>query len=169
MTVAVRAFHPDLGRLEDTAQGQRLTPVYWGGPDGNVPGSATCAVRILMTPGWVSMPHVHDEVQVTVALDSAWYGVLTLWGPNLENPTWLHPGGVLAIPPGVPHVALYPSRRPDNGDRIVIDAIATEFRNTPDYRYDVRRFPNMYPLARRAAARLGVEDLFDWEAAVAGA
>lgn len=159
----VQAFNRiSLESIVEGDQGQGYVPVYWGGPDGNVPDSDTCAVRILMTPGKVSTPHIHDEVQVTVSLETAWYGVLTLWGPDLEHATWLYPSGILTIRPGQPHVALYPRHRPDNNERIHVEAIATEVRNTPDYRHDIRPMPQLWTVARRRTNQMGLEHLFNW-------
>jgi quercetin dioxygenase-like cupin family protein len=157
----VQAFHPGPA-IQGSAQGQDLTPIFWGGPDGNMPGSENCGVRIVMRPGKVSTPHVHHVTQVQVTLDSGWYGVLTLYGDTLEHHRWVRPGGTLVIRPGVPHVALYPHRRPDNDDRIVVEAIATEIRNNPDWRADVEPLPDLWFHAYRQADTLGLAHLFDF-------
>jgi len=157
----VKAFHPTTDSQAST-QGQDVTPIFWGGPHGNMPDSQNCGVRILMTPGKVSRPHRHDYAQVNVTLDTAWYGVLTLWGDQLENAEWLRQGGTLVIRPGVPHIALNPRRRPDTGERIHIDAIATEIRSVPDWREDVLYMPELWPHAYRQVDRMGLAHLFDF-------
>lgn len=162
VTPKAYAFHSAPTATQQGAQGQDFYPIYWGGPDGNVPDSDTCAVRITMKPGKVSIPHIHDRVQVTISLESGWFGVLTLWGDNLENRLWLRPGGFLTIRPGVPHVALYPTHRPDTRERIHVDAIAAEFRNTPDYRDDVRQLPHLWSAVRKQANQMGIEQWLRW-------
>lgn len=157
----VKAFHPT-GTALGSTQGQDVVPIFWGGPDGNMPDSQNCGVRITMTPGKVSRPHIHHTTQVNVTLDRAWYGVLTLWGDQLENAEWLRQEGTLVIRPGVPHIALNPRRRPDTGERIHVDAIATEIRNNPDWRADVVPLPDLWPHAYRHADRLGLAHLFDF-------
>lgn len=158
----VKAFHPSPVQPVGSAQGQDVVPIFWGGPDGNMPESENCGVRIIMRPRKVSTPHVHNYAQVQVTLDSGWYGVLTLFGDDLEKAEWVRPGGTLVIRPGVPHVALYPGRRPDNNERIVVDAIATEIRNVPDYREDVVPLPNLWRAAYVHADRLIGAHLFDF-------
>lgn len=158
--MTVYAFHPDLSRSENSDQGQDMVPIFWGGPDGNVPDSPVCGVKILMAPGKVSRPHVHREVQVQVTLESACTGVWTLAGDRLETASELRPGGTLVIPPGVPHIALYPHAMHMDGQ--CAEAMATEIRNHPDYRYDTYGRPDLWPLAYERATMLGIAHQLNW-------
>lgn len=157
----VRAFHP-AADTQSSTQGQDVTPIFWGGPDGNMPDSENCGVLISMAPGKVSRPHVHLTTQVNVSLVSGWFGVLTLWGETLDNDEWVRPGGTLVIRPDVPHIALYPRRRPDNGEKIVVPAVAIEVRNNPDWRADVEPCPELWFHAYRQVDSMGLAHLFDF-------
>lgn len=158
MAGIVHAFNPAPAAYLDSAQGQSLEPLWWGGPDGNIPDSPTCGVKILMTPRKVSKPHIHREVQVHVTQITG-LPVLTLYGDALENAVWLVPGGTLLIQPGVPHVALYPQR----GSREdALDAIAVEVRNTPDWQYDVEPLPELWPVAFNRASQADIAHLLEW-------
>lgn len=119
---AVRAFHTDLNSavVREGMQGQGYVTVI------SEPESPACFVKIVMPPGKVSMPHVHRRLDVYVTLDVDSPPVLTLWGEEMQNGTWLLPGGTLWIPPKVPHVAILPRRL--HGVPITRQAVATEMR-----------------------------------------
>lgn len=154
------AFHPTLHgsgvqRLDST-QGQELIVIIDGRPKGNAPGSPNCQVGILMDPGKVSTPHTHDEAHVYVRLEECGpQGVLTLYGEALEHEEWLFAGGTLWLPPGVPHVAVYP-RYHD-----APTAVGIETRTTPDPFADVRPLPELWGSLARHLAVLGLLDQVD--------
>jgi len=156
--VKVQAFHAGDNAPVVGAQGQAQIPLYW---DENLPGAQASAVQIVMPPGTVSNPHVHLDIQVQVVLLTGYPGVATFWGDELENVTWVSPGGILAIQPGVPHIALYPRARADVPRREP-DALGIEIRNTPDYRDDVTARPELWPLAFAHAVRIDIADRLTW-------
>lgn len=106
---------------------------------GNAPTSPLCQVRIKMNNGKVSTPHVHHETHVYVHVTLCGpQGVLTLWGPALENEEWSFEGDTLWIPPGVPHVAIYPAYH----DAPPLSALET--RTAPSPEYDVVPLPDLW-------------------------
>jgi uncharacterized RmlC-like cupin family protein len=129
-----------------------------GRAGGNAAGSPLCQLGITMRPGKVSTPHVHERVHVYVRLEECGpQGVLTLWGTNLQHEVWLHAGGSLWIPPGEPHVAVYP--RYDDVESVdaatyATTALAVETRTTPDPFEDVVPLPHLWgPLILRLIMR----------------
>lgn len=153
-------FHPTLhgsgAQRLDSMQGQDLIVIVDGRPGGNAPGSPVCQLCILMDPRKVSTPHVHDDVHVYVRLEECGpQGVLTLYGDDLEHEEWLFQGGTLWIPPGVPHVAVYP----DFHDAPT--AIGIETRTTPDPFADVRPLPELWGALARHLAVLDLLDVVD--------
>lgn len=152
-----RTFAADLSRtrLRETMQGQTLAPVVSAD---EAPGSPLCQVAIVMEPGKVSTPHVHDEVHVYVhLLRGDLEGVLTLYGDALEGETWTQPGQTLWIPPRVPHVAVYPRWGPD-----AETVVALETRTASDWRYDVRPLPELTPVLRTRLLELGLLGQVDY-------
>lgn len=156
------AVHPTLRgsgvRRTDTAQGQDVVVVLDGRAGGNAVGSPLCQLGITMRPGKVSTPHVHETVHVYVRLEECGpQGVLTLWGTNLQHEVWLHAAGSLWIPPGEPHVAVYP-RYDDltthDAAAFEVPALAVETRTTSDPFEDVVPLPHLWgPLVERLATR----------------
>jgi len=145
------AAHPTLHgsgveRL-DSAQGQDLIVIIDGRPGGNAPRSPLCQLGILMDPGKVSTPHVHDETHVYVRLEECGpQGVLTLYGDRLQHEEWLFAGGTLWLPPGVPHVAVYPRFEGESAGAHATrtTAVGIETRTTPDPLADVRPLPELW-------------------------
>jgi uncharacterized RmlC-like cupin family protein len=130
---------PDLRGLQGSVQGQNLAPVVGAH---NVPDLPFCQVAIVMEPGKVTRPHIHDEIHVAVTLTECDpTGVLTLYGDRFQYAQWLYQGQTLYIPPGVKHMAIRP--RPE-GPRPRVPAplaYACETRSTGDWRHDVRHLP----------------------------
>lgn len=125
-------------------QGQTFVPLVHAG---NAPGTSLCQLLITMATGRVSAPHVHDEVHVYVHLVRCGpQGVLTLYGDALESGAWLFTGQTLWIPPGVPHVAVYPRYQTPTAvdDADVPPALALETRTTPSVTADVRPLPELW-------------------------
>jgi uncharacterized RmlC-like cupin family protein len=119
-------------QLRQGMQSQEFVAIVDGRPGGNAEGSPLCQLGILMRPGKVSTPHVHEKVHVYVRLEECGpQGVLTLFGDELEHEEWLFEGQTLWIPPTVPHVAVYPHFHD------APTAIAIETRLTPDPFADV--------------------------------
>lgn len=136
------------GTAREGMQGQLFTRVVDGD---NAPGSPLCQVGIRMRPGKVSTPHTHREVHVYVHVrECGIQGVLTLWGDALENEEWSFAGDTLWIPPGVPHVAVYPTFRDtrfDGDDYVNAPTLhALETRTTPDPEHDVVPLPELWPV-----------------------
>jgi uncharacterized RmlC-like cupin family protein len=128
----VQAFYSgsDASHLVPSMQGQDLVPLI---STDNAMDPPLCQVKIVMHPGKVSTPHVHYKAHVLVhLLSSGPMGVLTYAGEELEERIWLRMGGTLWIPPGIPHVAVYP-RSAAQG----IIAFALETRTVPAWRADV--------------------------------
>jgi uncharacterized RmlC-like cupin family protein len=68
-------------------------------------------VRIRMTPRKVSNVHAHELADVYVdVLQADGPGALTLAGFHLEHEIWTPAGTTLHLPPGMPHVAVYPEQ-----------------------------------------------------------
>lgn len=138
-------------RVHESMQGQSLVPLIDGTPTGNAPGSPLCQVTILMENGKVSTPHVHDEVHVYVRLLVCGpQGVLTLYGDDLKHEQWLFANQTLWIPPGVPHVAVYPWFHDAS------TAVALETRTTPDWHADVRPLPTLWVQLRERLLELNL-------------
>ncbi len=123
---------PAQGELTLTHQGQPMAALVDGSPDGNAVGSPISAGLVRMRPGHVAVPHEHSDTWVIVLLWSAGaLGAITLYGPTLSGRIHQKVGQLVAIPPGVPHVAVNPN--PDE------DVVAFEFRANPSiYRDNVR-------------------------------
>jgi uncharacterized RmlC-like cupin family protein len=137
----------------DSMQGQDLVVILDGRPGGNAEGSPLCQLAVLMDLGKVSTPHVHDETDVYVRLEGCGpQGVLTLYGDRLQHEEWLFAGGTLWLPPGVPHVAIYPRFHDAS------TAVAIETRTTPDPFGDVRALPALWGTLAR---NLDVLELYD--------
>jgi uncharacterized RmlC-like cupin family protein len=140
----IRSFHPTLHgsgvQRQDSMQGQDFVVIVDGRPGGNAPHSPCCQVAILMDPGKVSTPHVHNMTNVYIRLEECGpQGVLTLHGDRLQHEEWLFQGGTLWIPPGIPHVAVYPHFHD------TMTAVAIETRTTPDPWGDVEPLPELWP------------------------
>jgi uncharacterized RmlC-like cupin family protein len=132
-------------------QGQDFVIVLDGRPGGNAAGSPLCQLAVLMDPGKVSTPHVHDETDVYVRLEECGpQGVLTFYGDQLEHEEWMFEGGSLWLPAGVPHVAVYP-RFHD-----APTAVGIETRTTPDPFADVRALPELWPTLVRVLGATGL-------------
>lgn len=117
-------------------QGQVFRPLV----DAEVaPTSPLCQLVIAMTPGKVSTPHVHVETHVYVHVKECGpQGALTLYGDALEYDEWTFADQTLWIPPGIPHVAIYP---------YFYDApplVALETRATPHVDHDVVPLPTLW-------------------------
>lgn len=121
----------DWDRATETArqgmQGQRFSTVI---SSQNAPGTAACKVIISMPPGKVSNVHIHENTHVYVdVLDCGPGGVLTLAGDKLEFEVWTFRRQSLWIPPGVPHVAVYP-RTEMGADSVEVTAMETRLTSS---------------------------------------
>jgi uncharacterized RmlC-like cupin family protein len=138
-------------QLQRGMQGQEFVVIVDGRPGGNAEDSPLCQLGILMKPGKVSTPHVHYDVNVYVRLEECGHqGVLTLYGDALEHEEWLFEGQTLWIPPGVPHVAVYPRFHG------APTAVAIETRTTPDPLADVVTLTALWPTLRDRLDGLGL-------------
>lgn len=132
-------------------QGQRFTTIL---SSENAPGTPNCKVTISMGPGKVSNVHVHHVTHVYVdVLECGPQGVLTLAGQALEYEIWTHARQTLWIPPGIPHVAVYPM--PEDGSPSG-DVFAMETRATSSATADVVPLDDMAGLLSRRLRDLGL-------------
>jgi uncharacterized RmlC-like cupin family protein len=137
-------------------QNQTFATILDGRDDANAAGSPLCQLAIYMAPGHVSTPHVHDRVHVYVRVEECGpQGALTLWGDQLKNEEWTFPGQTLWIPPGVPHVAVYPRFGPSDDD---ITLVACETRTTSDPQDDVQPLPALWPVVVQRLEDVGLLD-----------
>lgn len=140
-------------------QNQAFATILDGRPGANAAGSPLCQLAIYMPPGHASTPHVHDRVHVYVRVEECGpQGALTLWGDQLENEEWTFADQTLWIPPGVPHVAVYPRFGPTDDD---VTLTACETRTTSNPQEDVRPLPELWvPLVQRLDD-IGLRDRVD--------
>lgn len=157
---------PDLSALRGSRQGQRLVPIVG---THNVPGLPFCQVEIVMEPGKVTKPHVHDEIHVAVKLEVCDDdGVLTLYGDHFERVKWLYRGETLHMPPGIKHMAIRPRRTVEPVAAAAHNlAYACETRSTGDWRHDVRELPEDWPHVVNTLRGLDLLDRVTWPADVA--
>lgn len=158
------AFHPSLTdgvQRRPSMQGQDVMPIV---DRDTAPGCPLCQLAILMDPGKVSTPHIHNDVFVYVYLAIAGpQGVLTLYGDNLEHHVWLFQGGTLVIPPGIPHVAVYPRRRKDEElEEPSPVVVAIETRTTDHWTDDVVAIPELWATLYDKITPWAIEELIDF-------
>lgn len=148
--------HNDPGRLRAGMQGQTFVTVL---DHETLPGTALSKLLILMTPGKVSNVHVHHATDVYIDVITAGVqGVLTLAGDELEHAVWTSSYQSLWLPPGVPHVAVYPLPEPDTnvGDDPGPDLHALETRTSSVADADVWALEGYGPLLVRRLGGLGL-------------
>ena len=117
---------PDFSQVALSPQGQLIVPVLSGLPTGNMPGSPLSAGWPYMQPNWVSTRHYHSETWVLIIL---WKGLaVTRWGTNFEHKILQHPGEIVLVRPGIPHVA----ENASGTDPV----LACEIRTSPDISLD---------------------------------
>ncbi len=98
----------DSSRMRAGMQGQTFVTVL---DQTNLPPTTISQLVILMRPRQVSNVHVHRSTGVYVSVLECGQGqVLTLAGDKLEHEIWTRQYQTLYLPPGVPHVAIYPER-----------------------------------------------------------
>lgn len=161
---------PDLGRLTGSRQGQNLARIV--GVD-NAPECPFCQVEILMEPGKVTVPHIHDRVHVAVTLTRCDpTGVLTLFGDDFDRTVWLRQGQTLHIPPGLKHMAIRPRTlgwRRYTRSSYWRPAHAQETRSTGDWTEDVRPLPEDWGKVRIQLIRMDLMHRVDWPGDVVAA
>jgi uncharacterized RmlC-like cupin family protein len=143
-------------------QGQRFTTVL---SSENAPGTPDCKVLITMGEGKVSNVHVHLLTHVYVdVIECGPQGVLTLAGEKLEQEVWTLRRQTLWIPPGVPHVAVYP-RNPVGS---APDVFAVETRTSSSAVADVVPLDDMGDLLVARLHQLGLSGLITPSAQMSG-
>lgn len=144
-------------------QGQQFMTVV---SSANAPGTPACKVVITMQPGKVSNVHVHEHTDVYVdVLQAGHGGVLTLAGNKLEFEVWTFERQSLWIPPGVPHVAVYPR---DSSDPAQPEVFAMETRLTSSPTADVVPLDAMGELLAHRLTKLGLSGHVTPSAQMAG-
>lgn len=137
--VTASIFRPNLDDLAMTRQGQLMRELLNGTATGNMPGCPLSAAVVTMAPGHRSHVHQHDHTWIIVLLwDAGAEGAITRYGPNLEHEHRQHIGELLVVAPGVPHVAINPSRTQP--------VVAFEIRSSTDMGADNRVLPDMQHL-----------------------
>lgn len=98
----------DSSRMRAGMQGQTFVTVL---DETNLPTTTISQLVILMRPRQVSNVHIHRNTGVYVSVLECGQGrVLTLAGDKLEHEIWTRQYQTLYLPPGVPHVAIYPEQ-----------------------------------------------------------
>lgn len=147
-------------------QGQKFTTIL---SSENAPGTPACKVIITMAAGKVSNVHTHRDTDIYVdVIEAGPYGVLTLAGDRLEHEVWTMARESLWVPPGVPHVAVYP-REPESfmgGPQPEVFAIET--RLTSSATADVVPLDNMGELLTKRLQQLNLLSLVTPSAQMAG-
>ena len=152
------------GRMRAGMQGQAFVTVL---DNTNQPGTKLSKLLILMAAGKVSNVHVHHATDVYVdVLEGTPRGALTLAGDDLEHAVWTGRYQSVWLPPGVPHVAVYP--RPVGGGEVP-DLLALETRTSSSADADITVCPGYGPLLARRLAELGMIDRVDPSPAMLGA
>jgi uncharacterized RmlC-like cupin family protein len=130
------------GSWFDGIQGQRLKTI--------LSGDQLSILEIHMPRGHVTVPHVHQTTEVVVHMPRTCGPVLTLAGDELEYMAWLSPGELLAIPPGLPHVAVFAPIE----ETLPGPVTAFEIRATGDPQADVTLMPEAWPLVQQRILEL---------------
>lgn len=162
------------GRMREGMQGQAFVTVL---DRASCPETALSKVLILMRPGRVSNVHVHRRTHVYVdVIEGTPRGALTLAGDELEHAVWTGRYQSLWLPPGVPHVAVYP--RPVGGvvtlevDGVTVvqtpDLLGLETRTDPVADGDIAQCPGYGELLTWRLEQLGLIDRVDPSAAMLG-
>lgn len=147
-------------------QGQRFTTVL---SSDNAPGTPACKVIINMAAGKVSNVHTHEHTDIYVdVIEAGPYGVLTLAGQNLEHEIWTMARESLWIPPGVPHVAVYPRDPSPALGSPQPEVFAVETRLTSSATADIVMLDDMGPLLTRRLTELNLSGLVTPSAQMAG-
>jgi hypothetical protein len=145
------------GRMRAGMQGQAFVTVL---DHKNLPGTPLSKVIILMGQRRVSNVHVHDATDVYVdVLEGTPRGALTLAGDDLEHAVWTGRYQSLWLPPGVPHVAVYPG--PVGGGVDGPDLLAMETRTSSVADADIRVCHGYGPLLTKRLEVLGLIDRVD--------
>lgn len=146
--------HNDPTRLRAGMQGQTFVTVL---DHENLPGTQLSKLLILMIPGKVSNVHVHHGTDVYIDVITAGaQGVLTLAGDELEHAIWTSAYQSLWLPPGVPHVAVYPRPEYTLDDDPGPDLHALETRTSSVADADVWPLDGYGPLLVQRLGALGL-------------
>jgi hypothetical protein len=148
----------DPGMQRSGMQNQRFVKVL---DHGNAQGSPNCKIIILMDEGHASDVHIHylNWIYVDV-IECGHQGVLTLAGDRLQHEIWNHRYTTLAIPPGVPHVTLYPHQPAEARtlpDFEPVQLRAIETRTTSSATADTVALDDYGPLLAQRVKELGLD------------
>ena len=154
------------GRMRAGMQGQDFVTVL---DHKNLPGTSLSKIIILMRQRKVSNVHVHHATDVYVdVLEGTARGALTLAGDDLEHVVWTGRYQSLWLPPGVPHVAVYPGPVGGQTAEPIPDLLALETRTSSVADADIHACPGYGPLLTRRLEELGLIDRVDPSAAMLG-
>lgn len=146
-------------RMRAGMQGQNFVPVL---DETNLPPTQLSQLVILMRPRQVSNVHIHHKTQVFVSVLECGQGlVLTLAGDKLEHEIWTRRYQTLYLPPGVPHVAVYPANPHGPQGGPTPDLMALETRTNTSADADIEALPGYGELLTRRLHELNLYDLID--------
>lgn len=149
----------DPARMRAGMQGQTFVPVF---DQANLDDAPFSQLVILMRPRQVSNVHIHYRTPVFVSVLECGQGqVLTLAGHNLEHEIWTRRYQTLYLPPGVPHVAIYPAADVDLAPAITPDLVALENRANPSADSDIEALSGYGGLLTRRLRELDLYDRID--------
>lgn len=148
--------HNEPGMMRLGMQRQKFIKVIDGE---NLPGTKISKGLILMDVGWVSGVHEHRKTPVYIdVLECGPQGVLTLAGERLEHEIWTPRYESLYLPPGQPHVAIYPTPGPGELPDFLTspDLLALETRGNPMFDDDIHPRPGYDELLIQRLTELGL-------------
>jgi len=150
--VTFRWPHNEPGRMRAGMQGQTFVDVV---DERNLAGSKISKVLILMHARKVSNVHLHRDTDVYVdVIEGSPRGALTLAGHDLEHVVWTGLYETLWLPPGVPHVAVYPAPLGEPTP----DLLGLETRTSAVSDADIVVCPGYGDLLTRRLTELGLID-----------
>lgn len=154
------------GRMREGMQGQTFVTVF---DHATLPGTPISKILVLMRQRKVSNVHIHDATDVYVdVIEGTPRGALTLAGDNLEHAVWTGRYQSLWLPPGVPHVAVYPGPVGGADADPVPDLLGIETRTSSVADADIRVCPGFGPILTKRLEEFGLIDRVDPSPAMLG-
>jgi uncharacterized RmlC-like cupin family protein len=128
-----------------TAQGDTLTAVIHSAA---VPVRALSAGRIHLPGGRATAAQMHRETESVITIVSGYAALL--WGPRME-PIRPQPGGMVYLPPGVPHALVNLS--------LNAGVLALVFRTDPAFTADLSPVPDLDAVVNSRLGELRADHL----------